>query len=373
MTKLRFCSISLCILLFALSAMAQIQNGQLTGTVTDPSGAAVPNAKVTITNQATNFSARVTTNQTGVYSARELPVGTYKISVEAPGFKTFSDVGVALNAGAITHVDAKMELGQAREVVEVTGQEVAVQTDDAKLSSTISSAQINNLPLNGRNVFDLMQLSAGAVNVAGVDFENGHNTVVNGVREDFNGFLINGVSNKGLSGGSVNTPIQDTVEEFQQLGLNMSAQYGNSAGSTVNLVTKSGTNQLHGSVWEYLRNDAANANDFFLNQLNVKRPALRWNQFGFTLGGPIQKDKLFFFGSYQGSRFTTVGTPSPVVVESQDWRNAVIQADKNTGTQSVAALLYGTFTPSVAGTPSVTMDAYVLGGLSSSGLTSYEG
>src|SRR5258708_19025473 len=218
-----------------------------------------------------------------------------------------------------------------------------------------------------------MQLSAGAVNVAGVDFENGHNTVVNGVREDFNGFLINGVSNKGLSGGVVNVPIQDTVEEFQQLGLNMSAQYGNSAGSTVNLVTKSGTNQLHGSGWAYLRNSAANANDFFLNQQGVARPALRWNQFGFTLGGPIQKDKLFFFGSYQGSRFTTVGTPSPVVVESQAWRNAVIQADKNTGTQSVAALLYGTFTPSVAGTPSVTMDAYVLGGLSSSGLTSYEG
>ncbi len=372
MTKLRFCSISLCILLFALSAVAQIQNGQLTGTVTDPSGAAVPNAKVTITNQATNFSASVTTNQTGVYSARELPVGTYKISVEAPGFKTFSDVGVSLNAGAITHVDAKMELGQAREVVEVTGQEVAVQTDDAKLSSTISSAQINNLPLNGRNVFDLMQMSAGAVNVAGVDFENGHNTVVNGVREDFNGFLINGVSNKGLSGGSVNTPIQDTVEEFQQLGLNMSAQYGNSAGSTVNLVTKSGTNQLHGSVWEYLRNDAANANDFFLNQQNVKRPALRWNQFGFTLGGPIIKDKFFFFGSYQGSRFTTVGTPSPIVVESQDWRNAVKQADTNTGVNSVASVLYGTFTPSVAGTPFNTMDAYVLGGLSSSGLSSYE-
>ena len=130
----------------------------------------------------------------------------------------------------------------------------------------MSSTQINNLPLNGRNVFDLMQLSAGAVNVTGVDFENGHDTVVNGVREDFNGFLINGVSNKGLSGGVVNMPIQDTVEEFQQLQLNMSAQYGNSAGGTVNLVTKSGTNAWHGSGWEYLRNDAFDANEFFLNQ-----------------------------------------------------------------------------------------------------------
>lgn len=371
MTKLCFCSISLCVLLFALTAVAQVQNGQFEGTVTDPSGAAVPKAKVTITNQATNLSVGVTTNQSGLYTARELPVGTYRISVEAPGFKTFSDVGVVLNAGAIAHVDAKMELGQAREVVEVTGQEVAVQTDDAKLSSTISSSQIANLPLNGRNVFDLMQLSAGAVNVSGTDFENGHNTVVNGVREDFNGFLINGVSNKGLSGGNVNTPIQDTVEEFQQLGLNMSAQYGNSAGSTINLVTKSGTNQLHGSVWEYLRNDAANANDFFLNQQNVKKPALRWNQFGFTLGGPIIKDKLFFFGSYQGSRFTTTGTPTPINIESPEWRNAVIQADKNTGVKSVAGLLYGTFAPSVAGTTLQTMDGYVLGGLSSTGFTSY--
>jgi hypothetical protein len=253
--------ISLCILLLTLSAIGQIQNGQFTGTVTDASGAALTSAKITITNQATNFSITINTNGTGVYSARELPVGAYKITAEAPGFKTYTDVGVNLSPGAITRVDVKMELGQAREVVEVTGESSTVQTEDAKLSSTIGSAQISNLPLNGRNVMDLMQLSAGAVNVAGVDFENGHNTVVNGVREDFNGFLINGVSNKGLSGGVVNTPIQDTVEEFQQLGLNMSAQYGNSAGSTVNLVTKSGTNQLHGSVWEYLRNDAANAND----------------------------------------------------------------------------------------------------------------
>jgi hypothetical protein len=387
MTRLRCCFVVACTLLLIMGAAAQIQNGQITGTVTDPSGAAVPNAKVTVANQATNLSVTSNTGPTGVYNAKELPVGSYKITVEAPGFKTFTDSNVKLDVGAITHVDVKMTLGEAREVVEVTGQEAIVNTEDSRLTSTIGSAQISNLPLNGRNVFDLMQLSAGAVNVAGVDFENGHNTVVNGVREDFNGFLINGVSNKGLSGGVVNVPIQDTVEEFQQLGLNMSAQYGNSAGSTVNLVTKSGTNALHGSVWEYLRNDATNANDFFLNQKGVKRPALRWNQFGFTLGGPIVKDKLFFFGSYQGSRFTTVGTPSPVVVESQAWRNAVIQADQNTGVNSVAGLLYKDFTPSVGGTAFQTVDCYILGGAncpagldstgspipsSSSGLSSYE-
>jgi hypothetical protein len=378
---MKSCMISLCILLLTLSAMAQIQNGQFTGTVTDASGAALAGAKVAVNNAATNFTLNTTTHGTGVYNVKEVPVGVYKITVEAAGFKTYTDNGVTMDPGAITRVDVKMQLGQAREVVEVTGESAAVQTEDSRLSSTIGAAQINNLPLNGRNVFDLMQLNAGAVNVAGVDFENGHNTVVNGVREDFNGFLINGVSNKGLSGGVVNTPIQDTVEEFQQLGLNMSAQYGNSAGSTVNLVTKSGTNQIHGSFWEYLRNDAANANDFFLNQQNVKRPALRWNQFGFTLGGPIMKDKLFFFGSYQGSRFTTVGTPSPVVVESQAWRDAVSAADMSTNTQSVAALLYGDFKPSIGGTPLYTIDCYVTGAncpvgvvgpLTDSGLNSYE-
>jgi len=372
MTKLRFSLISLCIVMFALTSMAQIQNGQFAGTITDPSGAAVANAKVTITSQATNLSFTTTTNQAGVYTAKELPVGTYKITVEAAGFKTFTDSGVVLNAGEIAKVDAKMSLGQTREVVEVTGQQVAVQTDDARLSSTITSEQIENLPLNGRNVFDLMQVAPGAVSVAGTDFENGHSTVVNGVREDFNGFLVNGVSNKGLSGGVVNTPIQDTVEEFQQLGLNMSAQYGNSAGSTVNLVTKSGTNQLHGSVWEYNRNAAANANDFFLNQAGVARPGQNWNQFGFTLGGPIKKDKLFFFASYQGSRFVTTGTPTPIAVESPDWRSAVAQADTNSGVSSVANLLYTKFGQNVQGSVLSTMDDYVLGGFGADGLfTSY--
>ena len=184
MTKLQLCLISLCILLSALSAMAQVQNGQFTGTVTDPSGASVAGAKVTVTDRATNLSVTSTTNQTGVYAAKELPVGIYKITVEASGFKTFTEVGITLDAGTVSRVDVKMQLGQAREIVEVTGEASAVNTEESKLSTTISSTQISNLPLNGRNVYDLMQMAPGAVNVAGVDMENGHNTVVNGVRED---------------------------------------------------------------------------------------------------------------------------------------------------------------------------------------------
>jgi len=323
MRRLQFCLAVFALLALTFSAFAQVQNGQLTGTVTDPSGAAIANAKVTVANSATGFSASTTSNSSGNYTVREVPVGTYKVTAEASGFKTVSNTDIAVNAGTIAHVDVKMTLGQAKEIVEVTGAAAAVNTEDSKLASTVSSTQINNLPLNGRNVFDLMQMSTGAVNVTGVDFENGHSTVVNGLREDFNGFLINGVSNKGLSGGAINTPIQDSVEEFQQLQLNMSAQYGNSAGGSVNLVTKSGTNAWHGSAWEYLRNNALDANDFFLNQSGTKQPPLHFNQFGGTLGGPIVKDKLFFFLSLQGDRFKSSGTPITELQETQAWRDAV--------------------------------------------------
>ena len=263
MKKLQLCLLSFSLLALSLGAFAQIQNGQFTGTVTDPSGATVTNAQVTVTNVATNLSVATTTNQEGVYVARELPVGTYKIVAEAPGFKTVTNNNVNLNAGTIARVDFRMQLGQAREIVEVTGAAAAINTEDSKLSSTVNSEQVANLPLNGRNIYDLMQLAPGAVNVRGVVSENGANTVVNGLREDFNGFLINGASNKGLSGGAVNQPIEDTVQEFQQLTLNMSAQYGNSAGSVTNLVTKAGTNSFHGSGWEFNRNDAYDANWVF--------------------------------------------------------------------------------------------------------------
>src|SRR6202030_2519302 len=269
----------------------QVQNGQFEGTVTDPTGAAIANAKVTVTNNATGLSLAATTNSSGSYTVKEVPPGIYKVAAEAPGFKKLENNGVTANAGTISRVDVKLQLGKASETIEVTGEAAAVNTEDSKLATTVSSTQINNLPLNGRNVYDLMQLAPGAVNVSGVDFENGHSTVVNGLREDFNGFLINGVSNKGLSGGVVNIPIQDSVEEFQQLQLNMSAQYGNSAGGTVNLVTKAGTNAWHGSGWEYIRNNALDANQFFVKQQGNPQPPTRFNQFGLTLGGPIVKDK----------------------------------------------------------------------------------
>src|ERR1019366_10384366 len=187
-------------------------------------------------------------------------------------------------------------LGEHTEVIEVTDSALRVNTENSRLSYTVDSAQVANLPLSGRNVYDLIQYEPGATNVSGIMFENGADTAVNGVRESFNGFLINGISNTGLSGGPVNQPILDTVEEFQLLTLNNSAEFGSSAGPITNLVTKSSTNQLHASAWEFLRNEIFDANPFFANDTpdpaDRKRAPLRLNQFGATLGGPIKKDKL---------------------------------------------------------------------------------
>ena len=148
---------------FTTALLAQIQNGQFAGTVTDPSGAAIANAKVTVTNLGTNLSVTAVTSATGTYVARELPVGTYTITVEAQGFKTVTDKDLVINAGTIQHADFKLPLGEAREVVEVSGEVAAVNTEDSKLAATVGATEVANLPLNGRNIYDLIQLSPGAV------------------------------------------------------------------------------------------------------------------------------------------------------------------------------------------------------------------
>ncbi len=362
-SAVRVFALFLLLAMLAVGATAQIESGIFTGTVTDPSGAAVPGANVTINNIDTNYTTTVTTNNSGSYTSQALPVGNYKITVEAAGFKTDFKSSTKLDVGTIQRADFKVQIGQRSETVEVTTEAAQVNTVDSKLTYNVTGDQVASLPLNGRNVYDLIQLAPGAVNVKGVLSENGAGTVVNGVREDFNGFMINGVSNKGLSGGAVNQPIQDSVAEFQLLTLNNSAQYGNSAGSNTNLVTKGGTNAFHGSAWEFIRNNALDANNFFNNKLGrdaagkavAPNPGLHFNQFGGTFGGPIKKDKLFFFGTYQGDRFNTSSSPTPITVESPDWRAAVIAGSPN----SVAALLYKNFLPGNQGTPAGTLADYV--------------
>src|ERR1035441_7070110 len=347
--------------LFPLVALAQIQNGEITGTVTDPSGALVSGATIFLQNLDTHYEIQARTSAEGVYTAQELSVGRYSSRVEAHGFKTVETTNLVLNAGTVLRVDFKLLLGQRTEVLEVTDADIQVDTESSRLSQIVDSTQIANLPLNGRNVYDLIQYAPGATNVRGILYENGANTVVNGIREDFNGFLINGVSNKGLSGGPVNQPIQDTVQAFQLLALNNSAEFGNSAGAITNLVTKTGTNQIHGSLWEFLRNDVFDANPFFANHFpdpaDRKKAPLRLNQFGGTLGGPLQKDRIFFFAAYQADRFLT-SNPGLVLAESPQFRAATISAFPD----SVAALLYSDFPAPSEGTPFITLRDYVTSG-----------
>jgi len=358
----------LVLVLFACtSVFAQVQNGVFTGTVTDPQGAAVVGAVVAINNQDTGVSTKATTNSSGVYTSQQLPVGNYKFNVESSGFKTATKSNVKLDVGTTARLDFKMSVGQATETIEVTSEAAIVNTEDSKLTSNVSSQQIQNMPLNGRNVYDLMKLAPGSVNVDGVLSENGADTVVNGVRENFNGFLLNGVSNKGLSGGFNSQPIQDSVQEFQLLTLNMSAQYGNSAGAITNLVTKGGTNAFHGTGFFFYRDDAMDATPFFLNHSGDGKQPLSFKQFGATIGGPIVKDKLFFYGAWQGDRFLTTSTPTPGVVESSAFRTAAIAANPG----SVAALLYSDFAPGNSSGSFATLDEYVTGANSPTGFTTY--
>src|ERR1051326_435652 len=362
----RFSVVALIVLALAITLPAQIQTGQFQGTVLDQSGAAVPNATVTATNNSTGQAFTAHSSGSGFYTLNQLPAATYNIKVTAQGFKAAESKASVLNAGMIEALNFKLTVGEVTQTVEVTSAAPLVQTDDPKLSSTVGAQQIANLPLNGRNVYDLIQMNPGATNVKGVLTENGARTVVTGVREDFNGFTINGVSNKGLSGGNDNQPIADTVQEFQELTLNNSAQYGNSAGAITNLVTKSGTNSWHGDVYEFFRNDVLDANNFFVNQTRCdggvangcglhNNPELRFNQFGGTFGGPIIKDKLFFFAGYQGDRFITSAPPTSQTIESQAYRSAVAAATPN----SVAALLYSNFPPLAPVSGGTTIDQYV--------------
>jgi len=248
-------------LALTLSAAAQVQHGVLTGTVTDQTGAVVPGAEVKATHIDVAKVYTTTTGPAGVYRLSELPVGRYKVEISAEGFRTAVVADIPVNVGAINRVDLQLEVGARAEVITVEAGVAMIQTETGQLAEQVVGRQIQDLPLNGRNVYDLIQLAPGAANAAGVSFENGEGTVVNGMRPNFNGFLINGLTNRQLSGGTSTLPNPDLVQEFQMLTLNTSAQYGNVAGSINNLVTKSGTNEFHGSAYWFFRNDKLDANE----------------------------------------------------------------------------------------------------------------
>jgi len=330
----------------APSAAAQTRS-TFTGMVTDPTGAVVPSAKVTATNEATGVSTTRPSNSAGLYTIPDLPPGFYTLRAEAQGFKTLVNAHIELTVGYTQRVDFKLEVGAVTQSVTVEGQAPAVDTETNRLSELITARQVENLPLNGRNIFQMIQLAPGAVNTSSLITEPGNRgftTVVNGARVNMNGYLLDGITDKGLSGGTNTQPSQDTVQEFRVDTENLSAEYGSTVGALTTVVTKSGTNQFHGDAYEYVRNDAMDAANYF----ESPKAPFRMNQFGGTIGGPIKKNKLFFFGSYEGER-----TRAPVSVltaaETPAWTAMLQQYQPN----SVGALLYKDF-PAPAPTSGIT-------------------
>jgi hypothetical protein len=318
-----------------ISASAQMASGRIIGTVTDAQGAAIAGAKVTVTNTGTNVSWNTVTNSDGFYQVLELPVGRYVVTAEHNGFSKVATAGQSLDINQSLRVDVHMKVGSVSEVVKVEAQAAQVETVSPTIGGTVTGAPIQNLPLNGRNTLDLALTQPGVVPIADdlgtYGTSNGGSNGIGGIsvaggRGDAVTYLLDGgINNRVTSNQVVFNPNPEAVEEFRLMENNYTAEYGRNGGGTISEVIKSGTNSLHGSLYDYLRNDAFNASDFFDNAQGNPRPVLKRNQFGGTVGGPITvprlidgKDRFFFFFGYQGQRqtatvnqgFVTTYTPS---------------------------------------------------------------
>jgi len=308
---------------------AQIAQGSIVGIVTDPSGAAIPGAPVSATNTATGVVTRTATTSVGYYDFPVLLPGTYTLTVEQKGFKRVVTTPTVLHAGDKDRVDIKMVLGNTTQSVQVVGAAPLLNATTADTGTVIQAHEISQLPLNGRSFTQLLSLQPGwnsgtsAANRGGVSLNGmsglGNNFLLDGVDMSFgenNGVGLGGV---GGSGMLINYVSIDAIQEMKATSGAASAEYSRASGGTVNLTTKSGTNHFHGAAWEYLRNDALDTSTFFSNQNHLAKPELRQNQFGGNIGGPILRNKLFFFFNYEGARVvrgkTISGTvPSPLLL-----------------------------------------------------------
>ena len=310
----------------ALMASPDIAWGQqvtatITGKVTDPSGAAIPGATVTAKDLQRGTAWPTVTNSEGFYNLPRVPVGTYEIRVELAGFKTAVHPAVVLELNQTARVDFEMKLGEVSETVEVTSAPPLLNTDTMQVGTIIDSKVNEALPLASRNYIQLTLLAPGTTNPDPSSMKNplttgqGGRPYVNGNREQANNFMLDGVDNNHVSDNLVGyTPSPDAIQEFNMITNNAPADFGNFQGGIVNATIKSGTNQFHGTAFEFFRNDVLNANNWAANWSGGGKDKMRWNMFGGTLGGPIKKDKLFFFGDYQGIRYNTPASTGPITV-----------------------------------------------------------
>ncbi|HTV06283.1 MAG TPA: carboxypeptidase-like regulatory domain-containing protein, partial [Acidobacteriaceae bacterium] len=306
----------------APSAWSQEVTATLVGTITDQSGAAVSGAtvKATSVDRGTSYSAL--SNDAGLYRIAALPADNYTLTVEKAGFATTSHAAFVLTVNQVARIDLALKVGQVTESVEVTGAPPVLEKDSTQVSTVINAATNDNLPLASRNYVQLTLLAPGAVTTDPSSFNNGNNTagyggrpLINGNREQANNFLLDGMDNNQVSDNLLGyTPAPDAIQEFNLITSNAPAEFGNFEGGIINATIKSGTNQFHGDVWEYLRNNVLNANSWSNNLTALPISQIRWNMFGFTAGGPILKNKLFFFADYQGQRFDIPSSQGQITV-----------------------------------------------------------
>ena len=322
----------LVLVLWTTSAFGQFTTARLSGTVQDNSGAAVPGATVTVEQVGTGYKQQVKSGEAGEYLFPSLPVGAYQLTVEMTGFNTYLQKGIALQVGQAATQQIKLAVGTVTQQVTVQGDTNQVTTDDASISQVIDEKSMESMPLNGREAQQLVFLVPGAVNVTdqncGNNCEGGvlpgeQYAKVNGGGSNGVYYLLDGVDYNDMY---INTnlpfPSPDALQEFNVQTDNMSAAYGNATGGVANVVTKSGTDQIHGDVFEYLRNFDMDAKNYFATSPDP----LKQNQFGGTIGGPILKGKLFYFGSYQGTRQNTATNGLSSQVPTQAERNGDFSA-----------------------------------------------
>ncbi len=321
--RFRTCIQTLTLLTLSLLALEAQDTATISGAVTDQSSASVPGAQVTLINAATQFTRIVETNASGEYVAANIPTGSYVITVLKSGFEKLHRSGVQLTAATTLTVDLRISVGSETQTVSVTEAAPLLQAQSAEVSSLVDSRQMVALPLVSRDFTDLVLLTPGAhvgsaSNLAegGSPYamRGGANYSVNGALAAGNSYLVDGIYDRNLWLNTlIMVPVVDAIQEYRVLTSNYTAQYGESAGSVTEVETKSGSNQFHGTAWEFLRNDKLNANTFFNNRSGVARPGFRRNEFGATVGGPIIRNKTFFFGDYQGIRLTQPQTQSSTI------------------------------------------------------------
>ncbi|MBL8216083.1 MAG: TonB-dependent receptor, partial [Bryobacterales bacterium] len=293
-------------LISTTAAFAQATSGTITGSVTDPTGAAIPAVKVTVTETATGLVRTSTSDESGNFRFLLLPVGNYRIDAAAEGFKAFRREGVIIEADRSLGVPIRLEVGSLVDVVEVVGGTPLLEPNTSALGTVMDRQKVEDLPLNGRNPMGLANL---VPTVRGIGYFGGQvlsswrmaAVSIGGGSPLHNDFMVDGIgATKLSSAGAQIYPTVESTQEFKILTNAMSAEFGRTGGGIVSVITKSGTNNFHGNLFHYVRNDNFNANEFFSNRNGGKRPSLAWNQFGGSLGGPVIKNRLFFFTNYEG-------------------------------------------------------------------------